>query len=202
MLKTDLISFSTIACQYVFWHSSAHVLGEALEQAYGGHLCYGPPVEEGFYYDMWFPQNFIVITIATTVIMKAPKHVSSDQTALCCSLPTNIKQNNAFLNPRDPFNIGAFDIRTLCQIGKQAMLAVTLYPLKIDVYCVSETRIQDPSVIMHLRMLSMNTALSYFSLRVSGDPEAMTRGIYGVGVTLNPRAEHALLDWIQVNSRR
>ena len=39
--------------QYVFWHSSAHILGEAMERHYGGHLCYGPPIESGFYYDMW-----------------------------------------------------------------------------------------------------------------------------------------------------
>jgi len=38
--------------QYVFWHSSAHILGEAMERHYGGCLCYGPPIEEGFYYDM------------------------------------------------------------------------------------------------------------------------------------------------------
>ena len=38
--------------QQVFWHSSAHVLGEAMERHYGGCLCYGPPIEEGFYYDM------------------------------------------------------------------------------------------------------------------------------------------------------
>ncbi|KIH51641.1 TGS domain protein [Ancylostoma duodenale] len=37
----------------VFWHSSAHVLGEAMERYCGGHLCYGPPIQEGFYYDMW-----------------------------------------------------------------------------------------------------------------------------------------------------
>jgi len=39
--------------QQVFWHSSAHVLGEALERVYGGHLCYGPPISTGFYYDMF-----------------------------------------------------------------------------------------------------------------------------------------------------
>ena len=33
--------------------SSAHILGEAMERVYGGHLCYGPPIEQGFYYDMY-----------------------------------------------------------------------------------------------------------------------------------------------------
>jgi len=37
----------------VFWHSSAHVLGESCEKHYGCHLCIGPPLEEGgFYYEM------------------------------------------------------------------------------------------------------------------------------------------------------
>ena len=41
----------------MFWHSSAHVLGEAMERVYGGHLCYGPPIENGFYYDMYSPDR-------------------------------------------------------------------------------------------------------------------------------------------------
>ncbi|KER32312.1 hypothetical protein T265_01541 [Opisthorchis viverrini] len=61
-------------------------------------------------------------------------------------------------------------VRTLCQNGRQVMLAETLYSLKIDVCCVSETRIQDPSLVMHLITPRMNSALSNFSLRVSGDP--------------------------------
>eukprot|EP00043_Microstomoeca_roanoka_P007812 m.75552 g.75552 ORF g.75552 m.75552 type:complete len:731 (-) comp13989_c0_seq1:47-2239(-) len=36
----------------VFWHSSAHILGEAMEMYFGGHLCYGPPIANGFFYDM------------------------------------------------------------------------------------------------------------------------------------------------------
>jgi threonyl-tRNA synthetase len=36
-----------------FWHSSAHVLGEALESDYGCHLCHGPPTESGFFYDSY-----------------------------------------------------------------------------------------------------------------------------------------------------
>lgn len=45
------------SAQQVFWHSTAHILGEALERVYGGCLCYGPPIENGFYYDMHLENN-------------------------------------------------------------------------------------------------------------------------------------------------
>ncbi|XP_060856722.1 threonine--tRNA ligase 1, cytoplasmic-like isoform X2 [Metopolophium dirhodum] len=45
--------------QKVFWHSSAHMLGEAMERIYGGCLCYGPPIEGGFYYDMFIENKGI-----------------------------------------------------------------------------------------------------------------------------------------------
>jgi threonyl-tRNA synthetase len=51
--KLQLLKFDDPQAQAVFWHSSAHVLGEAVEKIYGGHLCYGPPIENGFYYDMY-----------------------------------------------------------------------------------------------------------------------------------------------------
>lgn len=36
-----------------FWHSSAHLMAEALEEIYPGvKFGYGPPVEQGFYYDV------------------------------------------------------------------------------------------------------------------------------------------------------
>lgn len=47
------------AGQQVFWHSSAHMLGEAMERVYGGCLCYGPPIENGFYYDMFLENNAV-----------------------------------------------------------------------------------------------------------------------------------------------
>lgn len=51
--KLQLLKFDDPDAQAVFWHSSAHILGEAMEKRYGGHLCYGPPIDNGFYYDMW-----------------------------------------------------------------------------------------------------------------------------------------------------
>ena len=37
----------------VFWHSSAHMMGEALEHLYGSKLTIGPPLAGGFYYDSY-----------------------------------------------------------------------------------------------------------------------------------------------------
>lgn len=39
--------------KYAFWHSSAHILAEALETLYPGvKFGIGPPIENGFYYDV------------------------------------------------------------------------------------------------------------------------------------------------------
>ncbi|XP_073399999.1 threonine--tRNA ligase 1, cytoplasmic [Dendrobates tinctorius] len=48
-----LLKFDDEEAQAVYWHSSAHIMGEAMERVYGGCLCYGPPIESGFYYDMF-----------------------------------------------------------------------------------------------------------------------------------------------------
>lgn len=48
----EFLDFESDEGKGVFWHSSAHVLGEACERHYGCHLCHGPPTEEGFFYDM------------------------------------------------------------------------------------------------------------------------------------------------------
>ncbi|XP_043479518.1 threonine--tRNA ligase 1, cytoplasmic isoform X1 [Leptopilina heterotoma] len=57
--KLQLLKFDDSEAQQVFWHSSAHILGEAMERIYGGCLCYGPPIESGFYYDMFLGEKGI-----------------------------------------------------------------------------------------------------------------------------------------------
>lgn len=58
--KLELIKFDDDEGKRVFWHSSAHILGEAMERVYGGHLCYGPPIEGGFYYDFFNKEEYRV----------------------------------------------------------------------------------------------------------------------------------------------
>lgn len=53
----ELLDFDHPEGKKVFWHSSAHVLGEASERRFGCSLCIGPPVDDGFYYEMSLPNN-------------------------------------------------------------------------------------------------------------------------------------------------
>ncbi|SPQ96154.1 unnamed protein product (mitochondrion) [Plasmodiophora brassicae] len=58
----EFFKFDSPEGRDVFWHSSAHVLGEALEYRFNqGRLCIGPPIESGgFYYDIALPSQAIV----------------------------------------------------------------------------------------------------------------------------------------------
>ena len=55
--RLELLDFEHPEGRYVFWHSSAHILGECCERHYGCHLCMGPPTEDGFYYEMAMPHS-------------------------------------------------------------------------------------------------------------------------------------------------
>ena len=55
--KLELLTFDDEQGQQVFWHSSAHVLGEACERRFGCSLCIGPPIDSGFYYEMALPDG-------------------------------------------------------------------------------------------------------------------------------------------------
>ncbi len=74
--KLQLLKFDDPEAQAVFWHSSAHILGEAMEKIYGGCLCYGPPIQDGFYYDMFIEndqvsnQDFGVLETSIKSIVK------------------------------------------------------------------------------------------------------------------------------------
>ncbi|KAJ7216642.1 hypothetical protein GGX14DRAFT_518303 [Mycena pura] len=57
--KLELLDFEHPEGKKVFWHSSAHVLGEAAERHYGCHLCLGPPTDEGFFYEMGIQERAV-----------------------------------------------------------------------------------------------------------------------------------------------
>lgn len=57
------VLFDTPEGREVFWHSSAHCLGEACECEYGCLLSHGPPTPQGFFYDMAMPGGYVLLTI-------------------------------------------------------------------------------------------------------------------------------------------
>ena len=53
--KLQLLTWTDTEGKSTFWHSSAHLMAEALEALYPGiKLGIGPPIENGFYYDIDF----------------------------------------------------------------------------------------------------------------------------------------------------
>jgi threonyl-tRNA synthetase len=51
--KLKLLKYDDPEAKIVFWHSSAHILGAAIEATFGAHLTIGPPIQSGFYYDSY-----------------------------------------------------------------------------------------------------------------------------------------------------
>ena len=52
-----IVRFDDEEGKAIFWHSSAHLMAEAIEALYPGtRFGIGPPVEGGFYYDMDLPR--------------------------------------------------------------------------------------------------------------------------------------------------
>eukprot|EP00055_Hartaetosiga_balthica_P002883 m.5644 g.5644 ORF g.5644 m.5644 type:complete len:735 (+) comp2444_c0_seq1:214-2418(+) len=63
----------------VFWHSSAHILGETMEMHFGGELCYGPPIDNGFFYDMHMGDRTVNDDDLKAIQQKVNKVIKSKQ---------------------------------------------------------------------------------------------------------------------------
>lgn len=64
-LENDVISITFVPFdkeegKEVFWHSSAHLLGYAMELNFpGGELVIGPAIDSGFYYDIFLDGKYV-----------------------------------------------------------------------------------------------------------------------------------------------
>ena len=57
-IKLELLTWENDEGKSIMWHSSAHLMAEAIESFYPKvKFAIGPPIENGFYYDMEFPEN-------------------------------------------------------------------------------------------------------------------------------------------------
>ncbi|HKZ21766.1 MAG TPA: threonine--tRNA ligase [candidate division Zixibacteria bacterium] len=50
--QLSIFTFQDPQGKYVYWHSTAHIMAQAVQELFPGtKLAIGPPIEEGFYYD-------------------------------------------------------------------------------------------------------------------------------------------------------
>jgi threonyl-tRNA synthetase len=64
--------------KHAFWHSSAHLMAEAIETLYPGtKFGIGPAIEQGFYYDIELPDNKILTDADLPVVEKTMKELAS-----------------------------------------------------------------------------------------------------------------------------
>lgn len=58
--KLEILKFDSPEAKEVFWHSSSHILGQALERVYSCLLCKGPPQKEGgYYYESYMGDKYV-----------------------------------------------------------------------------------------------------------------------------------------------
>ena len=64
-------SFEQAEGKKAFWHTSAHLLAQAVKRLYPDAKCaIGPAIENGFYYDFDFSFPFLEENLAVVVMMQ------------------------------------------------------------------------------------------------------------------------------------
>ncbi|KAI7745127.1 hypothetical protein M8C21_022038 [Ambrosia artemisiifolia] len=79
--QLKIFNFESDEGRDTFWHSSAHILGQALEQTYGCKLCIGPCTTrgEGFYYDGFYGELGLNEDHFDRIVSEAKKAVTEKQ---------------------------------------------------------------------------------------------------------------------------
>ena len=77
--ELQLLKFDDPRGKEVFWHSTAHMLGQALETEFSAKLTHGPPLENGFFYDSYLGGSSYAESMKSTVEKKVAKIMSDKQ---------------------------------------------------------------------------------------------------------------------------
>jgi len=78
--KISILTFNDELGKQIFWHSSAHLLAEALEILYPGiKFGIGPSIEQGFYYDVDLPEGKLISSDDFETIEKKMKELAKQK---------------------------------------------------------------------------------------------------------------------------
>jgi threonyl-tRNA synthetase len=105
----SLLTWDNPEGKYAFWHSSAHIMAETLESFYPGiKLGIGPPIDEGFYYDIDFGEYSFSQADFEKVEKKFLELAQSGETFQCRNVP-KAEAVAYFTQKNDPYKLELID---------------------------------------------------------------------------------------------
>lgn len=99
----EILTFDDKEGEYTFWHSTAHMLGQALERQFGAKLTIGPALTNGFFYDCYVGSEVCTEKTWYPKIDKVAKQIVKEKQAF--ERLTVTKQQLLQLFAGNPFKI-------------------------------------------------------------------------------------------------
>ncbi|MGF7139920.1 threonine--tRNA ligase [Roseimarinus sediminis] len=92
--------------KHAFWHSSAHLMAEAIEALYPGtRFGIGPTIENGFYYDIDLPEGQVIAEKDLPVIEKKMLELARQKNAIVRRPVSKAEALEMFETKGDPYKI-------------------------------------------------------------------------------------------------
>ncbi|QNE39315.1 threonine--tRNA ligase [Hymenobacter sp. NBH84] len=108
--KLEILTWNDAGGKMTFWHSSAHLLAEALEDLYPGvKLGIGPAIENGFYYDIDLGEGRTISTDDFPVIEKKMLELAKQKSRFECRPVPKAEAVAYFTEKDDPYKLDLID---------------------------------------------------------------------------------------------
>jgi len=106
----EILTWNDAGGKMAFWHSSAHLLAEALEVLYPGvKLGIGPAIENGFYYDIDLGEGRTISTDDFPVIEKKMLELAKQKSRFECRPVPKAEAVAYFTEKDDPYKLDLLD---------------------------------------------------------------------------------------------
>ena len=107
--KLQLLTWNDNEGKSTMWHSSAHLMAEALEFYFPGiKLAIGPPIKNGFYYDVDF-MDYTITEADLEKIEKKMKELAKEKNPFIRKTISKIEAINYFKDKKDEYKLELID---------------------------------------------------------------------------------------------
>jgi threonyl-tRNA synthetase len=106
--KVEIITFDSDAGKSVFWHTSSHILAQAVQELFpSAKITIGPAIENGFYYDFDVDHPFTPLDLQ--VIEKKCREIIDAKIPLTRIECTDAEARNYFSEKVEPYKLELLD---------------------------------------------------------------------------------------------